>query len=115
MRFLVIELILFLLVAPLSAESESVAFPKESLQDEQHYGDYTVRIYRESITNSLFQILKDDLVLYSEEGRRFQIGDICRDNKNPLIEMGKDITGDGEPNLVVSHWSGGAHCCFTYY
>ena len=26
-----------------------------------------------------------------------------------------DVTGDGSPNLVVKHWSGGVHCCFSYY
>ena len=24
---------------------------------------------------------------------------------------GRDITGNGSPNLVVSNWTGGAHCC----
>jgi hypothetical protein len=26
---------------------------------------------------------------------------------------GTDITGDGRPEIVVSTWSGGAHCCYT--
>src|SRR5215212_1588334 len=26
---------------------------------------------------------------------------------------GRDINGDGSPDLVVSTWSGGAHCCYT--
>ena len=33
---------------------------------------------------------------------------------NNLINMGKDITGKGEPNLVINEWSGGAHCCYTF-
>jgi hypothetical protein len=27
---------------------------------------------------------------------------------------GEDITGNGSPNLVVSNWSGGVHCCYTF-
>lgn len=27
----------------------------------------------------------------------------------------EDITGDGVPDLVISDYSGGAHCCLTYY
>ena len=26
----------------------------------------------------------------------------------------RDLTGDGVPEVVVSSWSGGAHCCFSY-
>lgn len=27
---------------------------------------------------------------------------------------GKDINGDGVPDLIVEHYSGGAHCCYEY-
>lgn len=36
-----------------------------------------------------------------EEGRRFGIGN--------------DVNGDGTPDLIVSEWSGGAHCCTRDY
>jgi hypothetical protein len=26
---------------------------------------------------------------------------------------GRDLTGDGPPDIVVSEWSGGAHCCYS--
>ncbi len=28
---------------------------------------------------------------------------------------GKDVNGDGQPDAVISTFSGGAHCCSTYY
>ncbi len=28
---------------------------------------------------------------------------------------GKDINGDGHPDVVIVSYSGGAHCCWTYY
>lgn len=31
------------------------------------------------------------------------------------LPIGRDITGDGRPNLVAYDWSGGAHCCSNYY
>jgi hypothetical protein len=31
------------------------------------------------------------------------------------VSMGRDITGDGKPNLVLQEWSGGAPCCATVY
>lgn len=29
----------------------------------------------------------------------------------PDLFSGRDITGNGSPNLVISNWTGGAHCC----
>ncbi|MFH1748846.1 MAG: hypothetical protein ABIG44_17570 [Planctomycetota bacterium] len=29
--------------------------------------------------------------------------------------VGEDITGDGIPNLILSEWTGGSHCCWTYH
>jgi len=37
------------------------------------------------------------------------------DDSDGLITIGKDITGDGEPNLVVYEYTGGAHCCHIYH
>jgi hypothetical protein len=36
------------------------------------------------------------------------------DAKNLLsLSPGTDITGNGIPDLIVTEWTGGAHCCFT--
>jgi hypothetical protein len=32
-----------------------------------------------------------------------------------LSITGRDINGDGEPEAVIEGWSGGAHCCYTYW
>jgi hypothetical protein len=31
------------------------------------------------------------------------------------IENGTDITGHGRPDMIVTNWSGGAHCCFSHF
>jgi len=31
------------------------------------------------------------------------------------IENGTDIIGRGRPNMIVTNWSGGAHCCFVHF
>ena len=36
-------------------------------------------------------------------------------NKIPLVPNGSDLTGNGRPDIMVTSWSGGAHCCFTHY
>ena len=33
----------------------------------------------------------------------------------PSPKPGADITGDGTPDIVLMEYSGGAHCCSTYY
>jgi hypothetical protein len=37
------------------------------------------------------------------------------DVKIPRIEDGTDLSGQGRPDMIVSSWSGGAHCCITRY
>jgi hypothetical protein len=29
------------------------------------------------------------------------------------IKPGTDINGNGIPDLIVTEWTGGAHCCYT--
>lgn len=35
--------------------------------------------------------------------------------KIPPVPNGVDLTGEGRPDMIVTSWSGGAHCCFTHY
>ncbi len=32
-----------------------------------------------------------------------------------LVVSGQDVNGDGLPDIVLEGYSGGAHCCWTYY
>lgn len=38
-----------------------------------------------------------------------------KDGYGPYIPNGADITGRGHPNMLVSFYTGGAHCCLMYY
>jgi hypothetical protein len=37
------------------------------------------------------------------------------DNDVPFIKDGTDLTGLGRPDMIVSTFTGGAHCCTTHY
>lgn len=88
--------------------------PKWALHQEQSYRNYVVKIFRHG--EDFFQILKDGRQVYAGKGFHFKIGSIYEDEKtNSLISIGTDITGDGQPNLVISEWTGGAHCCFNFH
>ncbi|MCF7870053.1 MAG: hypothetical protein K9M01_02935 [Candidatus Omnitrophica bacterium] len=125
-------LTLFLLTNSLIAEDKLPLVSEDNLREEETFGDYTVKIYRDYPTGEgLLHIFKDDKLVYSKKDWKFTIGHVYdeldyKDSpkyydarggiaNNSVVAMGKDITGDGEPNLLVSHWSGGAHCCFSFY
>jgi len=114
MKKLVFLSIAFLI---LSASTVFPAVTEKDLQDKQSFGDYEVRIYRNKDSDEgLLKITRKGKVIFSKEGTSYKVGIIYEDMpEDKLVKMGNDITGDGQPNLVVSHWSGGAHCCFSYY
>ena len=89
---------------------------------EQTAPPYVVRVYFDQVakdgSDAYYEILKDNKPVFRQKasfkGEQFFIGTM--DDKDPdatLVKMGKDITGDGQPDLVISEWSGGANCCLT--
>jgi hypothetical protein len=52
----------------------------------------------------------------SEFPEAFTLGQHADSNYNfPAIANGTDLTGRGHPDMIVSEYSGGAHCCMTHY
>ena len=49
----------------------------------------------------------------AEKFRQRQIEDYVG-RSDARLNLDKDITGDGIPDLIVGSWTGGAHCCFDY-
>ncbi len=90
--------------------------PYGHLSQERTYRAYVVRTYQSDDGDASLEILKGGSRVYAADGYRFEIGSIYEGDKvNSLISIGSDITGDGFPNLVVSEWTGGAHCCFYFH
>jgi hypothetical protein len=88
--------------------------PAGPLQQEQSYGAYVVRTYQGD-TGS-YEILRNGVRVYAAQGHFFRIGGLHQDEEtSSLLPIGADITGDGQPNLVVAEWTGGAHCCFLFH
>ena len=64
------------------------------------------------------EILKGGKRVYTQTGYSFALGypldqDQPPDSVKPVVGM--DFTGEGVPGLLVSEWSGGAHCCYTFH
>jgi hypothetical protein len=93
------------------------------LQKSASYDGYIANTYFDPDSNTkdaYFEILKDGKRVYRkqarENGERFLIGTLYDDDPDAkLVTMGADITGDGQPGLVIAEWAGGANCCLTLH
>ena len=102
--------------------SNSLAKPPP-LQRSGTFNAYTANVYFDPSSNqkdAYFQILKDQKVVYRQQatanGERFVIGTLYDDDPDAaLVTMGKDITGQGQPDLLISEWKGGANCCLILH
>ncbi len=97
-------------------------FSSWEISREYSRGDYTVRFYRDpaagaSLMAGAFEILQGEESLFRRSGGLFYIGDHLPGEEE--FEAGRffgpDLTGDGQPNLAVWEYTGGAHCCSLLY
>ena len=89
------------------------------------FHDYTIRFFRDKDCAAEpdsriagFEILKSDKRVYIQTGYSFALGYPLEQDQPPdsmKLKVGDDITGAGIPDLLVSEWSGGAHCCYTFH
>ena len=96
----------------------------DNLKFERIFGEYTVCIYRhcEQCFNGLLQVFKNDSVVFSDHNYAFHVAqdktfarEEAADVDRNFPELGQDITRDGEPNLIVYTWTGGAHGAHSAY
>ncbi len=80
------------------------------------YQDYLFRLYdytemsegKPLLIEQTLVVSKSGQEVFRETGYRWYIA-------NEVPKLGVDITGTGQPNVVLSEYSGGAHCCTTNY
>jgi hypothetical protein len=91
---------------------------------EETVAPYVARVYFDAKakdgSDSYFEILKDGKRVYVQKarkkGEKFFIGTMYKDDPDAaLVKMGMDITGAGQPDLVISEWLGGANCCLLFH
>lgn len=89
------------------------------------FKDYEVRVFDSKPCDpspfrhrSGVEILQAGRQVYAQTGYSFAIGYPLQDNQPPdsvKLKVGDDVTGEGTPDLLISEWSGGAHCCYTFH
>ena len=67
---------------------------------------------------SCLRVSQDGKTLYQSTGdndRVYTLGQKADEQGIPVIPPGTDITGRGYSEVIVSEWTGGAHCCLNDY
>src|SRR5579859_2193833 len=89
------------------------------------FRDYEIRFYGNPSCDAEpesriagFDILKAGKRVYMQTGYSFAPGYPLEQDQPPdsvKLKVGDDITGEGVPELLISEWSGGNHCCYTFH
>jgi hypothetical protein len=123
-RATVLAALALALLAGFAAPANGAAPVEVTPHQEETVAPYVARVYFDAKakdgSDSYFEILKDGKPVYVQKARRkgekFFIGTMYKDDPDAaMIKMGMDITGAGQPNLVISEWLGGANCCLLFH
>lgn len=99
-------------------------FQKVTPAQSATFREYTIRLYRQDCSLppqshiAGVEILKSGRRVYAQTGYSFALGYPLAEDQPPdgvKPEVGMDFSGRGLPELLISEWSGGAHCCYTFH
>ena len=103
------------------AQGHSLRPSNDAVTKELNIGRYTVRLQTEGTGKQIYfmEILGSGKRVYSRHIKQGESGWLILNLGDDKYELhlpppGKDINGDGIPDLVVEEFSGGAHCCSSY-
>src|ERR1700739_269113 len=98
----------------------ATACSHEFLKETATVGKFVFKAYSNTQTSAdCLLVLRHNRVIYRqahEYGGRYILGQHPNhgDDWNvPPIKNGTDITGNGHPDMIVSYYTGGAHCCLS--
>lgn len=106
--------------------SDRFALPKGSKKvTTRRVNGYTITIYKseeEYLTaleivrsgKRLAYLLGDSTIPFSFMDHSIGVAGTARKRERELWQTA-DKTGDGVPDIAIEYYSGGAHCCYTYY
>ena len=96
---------------------EIFSYP-ELMKTHAVFQEYEIRVFDSvSCDDAVFkdrsglEILKDGKRVYAETGYGYSVGYPLEQDQPPdsvKLKVGDDITGEGQPEMLVSEWTGGA-------
>ena len=117
-------ILILTLIAAFAAPTQAGTPVEVTPHQEETLAPYVARIYFDAKaqdgSDAYFEILKNDKRVYlqkaTRKGEKFFIGSMYKDDPDAsLVKMGMDITGNGQSDLVISEWLGGANCCLIFH
>jgi hypothetical protein len=106
-----------LTAAQAAAKSAAKFCTAAQRSDSARVGQYLFRAY-ESADGACLEVLQNRKVLFrrandgTQQYTLGQPGDAA--NNIPAVANGADVTGRGLPDMIVSSFTGGAHCCTSH-
>ncbi len=100
------------------AENPAQACAAKNQTDTATVGQYVFAAYKSS-DGACVQATTEGKVVYNQSVDSFETYTLGQpgDSQNdiPVIRDGTDVTGRGNPDMIVSLYTGGAHCCEIHY
>lgn len=90
--------------------------PRWQSAGEQQIGPYMLELSvdRRAQRPMRVRILRDGEPEFTLRGWYLGVGAKAAEGAQ-AVGVGEDITGEGIPNLILTEWTGGAHCCWRYH
>ena len=106
--------------AQFPADDPATACSREHLKDSVKVGQFVFRSYKNTADgDACLQVLHDGRIIFRRtlgNDGHYTLGQPADKKwKVPAIANGTDITGRGHPDMIVSFYTGGAHCCLLHY
>jgi hypothetical protein len=106
------------LIAQGPAENPGQACAFKNQTDTATVGQYVFSAYK-SNDGACLQVMSGGKVVYSHSVDSFETYTLGQKEDAPdniaAIRDGTDVTGRGQPDMIVSLFTGGAHCCSIHY
>jgi hypothetical protein len=109
-----------MLAAQFPADNPAMACASDQLKDSARVGHFVFRTYENTrFGDACLQVFRNDLVVFRRtlgNNGHYTLGQPAGQYwKFPAITNGTDITGRGHPDMIVSFYTGGAHCCLSHF
>ncbi len=107
-----------LVLAQGPAENPATACTQKNQVDEATVGQYQFTAYK-SGDGACLQVMSGGKAVYSHSVDSFEsytLGQAADAQDNiPAVANGTDVTGRGNPDMIASLYTGGAHCCTEHF